>query len=426
MTGPNRVAKFVVVAKGLATLAEADTARSTDVTIHITGENVNTICLAVRTLVALALRCCMGTIHLQLADSSLSAANAKVVQNAAQHEAVAYGNLLRLQVDDGQTHGLAFVVGPQKPGFYSMWADGWVAHINRPGPCSNNEAFAPAIVFAASAIMGKAFSVDVLENAGHFARESWSFDTLRQIVSREVQDVPQKPSSLGRIALLGAGAIGTAFAYTLLHTGIPIDVTIIDYDQYDGENLDTSLLIHDEDCNMLRPKAEVLSMRINGAGIVAQPIVRKLDDHDPLLKDKFNAFVVGVDKATPRRQLDASAADCIINAGLGGSRLDAGHVMVSHHIPGSVPLSHLYADAVDDELNGNEDIPRDVAVCSRLFFQQASLAAPFMGAAAGALLVAMVAAKALHIPGAAYLKLDLLRYQECFARREFRSPLTAH
>jgi ThiF family len=421
MTGPNRISKFVVVAKGLATLAEADTVRTTDVTIHISGDNVNTICLAVRTLVALAMRCCMGIIHLQLAGSPLSAADAKVVQDAAQHEVIAYGNPLRLQVDDGKTQGLAFVVGSQKPGFYSMWADGWVAHINRPDPCTNSDAFAPAIIFAASAIMAKAFSVDVLENADHFARESWSFDTLRQISADDVKDVPQRPPSLGRIALLGAGAIGSAVAYTLLHTGIPVDVTIIDFDQYDGENLDTSLLIHDEDCNMLRSKAEVLTKRIIGAGIVAHPVVRKLDDRDPLLKEKFHAFVVGVDKATPRRQLDGSAADCIINAGLGGSRLDAGHMMVSHHRPGSVPLSHHYADTVDDESGGNEEIPRDVDVCSRIFFQQASLAAPFMGAAAGALLVAKVVARALDIPGAAYLKLDLLRYQECFDRREFRA-----
>jgi|HubBroStandDraft_2_1064218.scaffolds.fasta_scaffold485515_1 hypothetical protein len=141
-----------------------------------------------------------------------------------------------------------------------------------------------------------------------------------------------------------------------------------------------------------------------------------------ILSRDWRTLVVGVDNAELRQVLDQVRMP-IHNAGVGGSREDAGHVLWSRHDNGArdYVLSSLYRSVDATAAPSSESAPADITdECSRVSYANVSLAAPFLGLSAGALLAAGLARRTEENTN--YLKIDLLGEQRYFLaeRRSLR------
>jgi hypothetical protein len=125
--------------------------------------------------------------------------------------------------------------------------------------------------------------------------------------------------------------------------------------------------------------------------------------------------------------LDHTAARVVFNAGVGGTREDAGMVLWTRHRRDEGPLSLHYRPSASDAVDlvrGPEDVVTDE--CSRVAYANISLAAPFMGLAAGALLAGGLAQEASRIEAPTnYVKVDMLGLQAWSTRRRVMRPHAA-
>ena len=269
----------------------------------------------------------------------------------------------------------------------SASAVGWQARVNQ--VASATDATAPAAVFAVCCAVAKTFAAGVLgrPNALH---EAWAFD-LGDLSG--LDSVPGQ-LDLGRVALLGAGAIGNGAAYVLDASGWDCDLTIIDHDIYEEPNEETSVLVSPTQACRGGEKANILAALTRRPGLAARGVVERVGTSSALLATAFDTFICAVDNPDTRRMLDGVRADLLLNAGVGGSRTDAGVLVWSRHRPGDPPLSARYGGGAAPQ-GASKAIghpPRDLLdECSRIAYEDATLAAPFMGLAAGALLVAACA-----------------------------------
>lgn len=303
-------------------------------------------------------------------------------------------------------------------------AAGWIAAINLP-ISKGLPAEMPACLFAVACTFTRIFASAVLGAKDKNA--SWLFDVMNLETVNEVpENCTSTPIAFGRLGLLGAGAIGNAVAYGLYLSRWKGIVDVIDYDHYEEPNNETSLLIGFPDVLAALKKAKRLAEIISRGDIRAIPHETEINAKSPELNQRRDIFVCGVDNSLTRRELDHAAADLILNAGVGGTALDAGHVLLSIHGVGDPPLSALYAqDPKKRDLADNgKTYPADFAdECSRLNYDSASLAAPFIAMASGALLLACSAAHTLgQVAKINYFKVDLLGFQSAIATRSIKAP----
>lgn len=159
-----------------------------------------------------------------------------------------------------------------------------------------------------------------------------------------------------------------------------------------------------------------------GNAVRAEHVITDVSADSPVLAHNWDLFVCAVDNPETRRILDGLNVACLVNGGVGGSVRDAGHVLCSRHAPSDVPLSALYPDRGIKPTQRPQDAPTEIRDdCSRIAYQGVSMAAPFLGVASGALLLAVCAQwrLGLDVP-ANYLKLDLLGQQDRFQRERKR------
>jgi hypothetical protein len=225
------------------------------------------------------------------------------------------------------------------------------------------------------------------------------------------------------IRLLGAGAIGSGFTYTLWLSGWNAIVEIIDYDHYDEPNHETTMRIGLTEVRRNRKKAVALAENVKRNGLKTKFQVKRILKGNAILQEPSDAFVCAVDNPETRRILDGANTELLINAGVGGRAEDAGHVVWTRHLPGDPLLSKRYVTADPD--NSRSVVPEEFRKdeCSRLIYHDASLAAPFIGLAAGTLLAAACGLHATEqLPKVNYFKIDLLKLQSRFRAENY----TAH
>ena len=411
MSSISRVDKLVREVAGTSSLGEAEALRQQSIGILVSGVSPDKLPLLLRPAVALALRCFRGDVLV----AARRGGTTPLVESVATMEAELFGTPTRLRVCTPsfmQTAPNVLVLGPPVDGLISADASDDTAGVNWKLDAGSDRSSASAACFAVSAGFAKMFASNLL-GKGVDRNESWCFclDTFRTVAKGESQRL-QEPLDLGRIMLLGAGAIGSAFAYALHLSSDTARLDVVDKDCYDEPNQETTLFLsHAEACRR-QPKAQVLAACAQRLGLVATALPQQeVGPNSRLLGTALGFLICAVDNVETRRAIDLHSSKWVLNGGLGSTRSDAGWVLATRHGVGDLQLSRLYPVDHDRETE-TLDPQGAVGDCSRVAYEHVTLAAPFLSLACGALLLAYCRQIVRgFIPAENYLKLDLFGKQ---------------
>jgi hypothetical protein len=409
VSGISRIDKFVRELLNEDSLAEANVKREIDVTLVV--GNVDTYKQKVLALsaVALLVRCFTGKISIlfECTDNNHNNALFKLLVYEAQKT----GSGARIEGTHhvgGLTMGLATAIICS----VNVDAVGWVAGINKNFD-KNLSAVAPAAIFSVSCGVAKLFWASLSGSDKHI-KEEYSISLLDFTLNPVTPDEFIRPQiDFGQIVLVGAGAIGAAFSFALYHSEWKARLHIIDRDRYESQNIETTMHIDVNDANKNRPKAIALSEKMCSDFIYATGEKSEITSNKCEIKGNYRYLISAVDNSETRRALRQSAeTTLIINGGVGGSKEDAGHVLVSRHGGHDQSISALYKS---DRLKTETNLPPPIEIadeCSRVAYNNIAMAAPFLGVACGALLVALCCQNnAGNVANTNYLKIDILRLQ---------------
>ncbi len=408
----SRIGKLLAETTASSSFASAQALRSRDLTI-IVADAVNGVLL--RSVVALALRCFTGALILRGDGKTL--ADAHVAD--AEQESAEYGARDRVRID-AHASDLRLGLGCACDGVF-VDAYGWTVSVNELSS-TGVAATAPAAAFAAAAGVAKLFarligrSTDVLQ-------EAWT-GSLLDFPHGSVLSAGHEPLELGRVVVVGGGAIGAGLAHVLRGSGWRCDLGWIDDDRYDEVNHETTLLISPQMARRQPPKAATLAEILGSPLMTVESHEARVTEGHPLIMAKADALVCAVDNSETRRCLDTVGACVVFNAGVGGSRDDAGHVLWTRHGLNEPPLSAHYRASPGTIEPPPVHAPADIAPdeCSRIAYSQVAMAAPFLGLAAGALLAAGLAQQAMGSAAPTnYFKVDLLGLQKWATRQARRA-----
>jgi len=422
--GINRTDKLVAGILGLDSLSVAGDLRIRAVEIVVAERPLRHIRGMVHAVGCLLLRCFRGNVWIRGVDGHGERCLV-VIETLAEklrEESFSHSGVDRIVVGAAPTGTIRIGIGVLLDGAISIDAAGWSIGVNQLLE-SREVAVAPAAAFAAACGVGKLFAVEVLGRSG-VAVESWSFSLAgMHLLHNERGPDLAVISNLGRIGVLGAGAVGSAIGYILLQASFDVEVIVIDDDVYAEENLDTTLLLERATALKGLPKAKALSSSLSREGLHASAHIERVERGSLILKQPFDSFICAVDNAESRRELDGSQAGLLINAGVGGSSRDAGHVICSKHVAQSQPLSALYPPAIGNQPKvAEEHLPREIRadLCSAVVdqYRGVAMAAPFIALTAASLTVAVAMRHSLGaVSGPLVMKMDVLGIQSMMELR---------
>lgn len=423
--GYSRIDKLVREMTMAPSLAQAAQARRTPVNLLVGSNTTGKAAVMALTAAGLSFRCFHGPVRVFLTQSEPEGVPwlPGSLKDQLYIEAKQYGAEDRLQFPSGNpTDGATLSLGTAASGAIVADAAGWVAGVGltlRP----EVSAVPPAAVLATSCAFAKLFGAIVLGDV-RAASEVWTFSLQDFTPDPPIPVTFTLPDlNLGTVGLLGAGAVGSGFAFTLWLSNWTGHVDVIDRDHYEEPNLETTMLITRQAALRGDPKANALAAALNSRpGLTATAVATSINRNSPELLTPRDVFVCAVDNPEIRRELDSTNAGLLLNGAVGGSRLDSGHVLWSRHGPDDAPLATLYPERNLGSRDASASIPAPIEVqdeCSRLAYGNVSMAAPFIALASGALLLAGCAHRALGmVPDVNYLKLDLFGFQRQLLRKQ--------
>lgn len=412
----SRPQKYVREVTGVPSLEEAERLRQQPFWLVVHEEASARAANLVRALMAIAVRSCTGKIHVRVVGSDEFQ---RKISAIAEAEAESYGCMSRIFISAYDGHeklGNGITIGINLPEMIAVDASGMYAAINNILPVDAPAPHGAAACFAASTAFTKFFAGFVLGKNERIT-ESWGFSLETfSVADPETLPLPGTDASheLGQIHLLGAGAIGSAFCYSIHLSNDFADISIVDRERYDEPNQETTFFLNQAEAACCPQKAEYLAKSATREGLVVNGLpMMEINAGDAYLNRSCNSFVCAVDNSETRRLLDDIHGDVLLNGGLGGTSSDAGHVLVTWHNSYVQPLSKLYPPSNSSTIDSSKTIPKEITdECSMLAYESVSLAAPFVALSSGALLHALCCLSARsRLPDANYFKFDLLNLQ---------------
>ena len=401
----SRISKAIAEVRGDKKFQDALDVRNKDIDIYLPHNLTDTHRLMARTATALILRCFKGKIRFHL--SSPDAQVLKFIES----EAGKMGCIERLDFKSTETGPWRLALGCKENNAICADASGWTARINDVFG-KRKAAAPPALTFAVSCAVAKLFNCSIFGNDRN-AFETWDFCLLRFLIGQH-EPIEAIQIDLGRIGLLGAGGVGSAVGFVLSLSDWVGQLEIIDFDYFEEPNLETCLMVSVPDINRPLRKAASLANNFRKHTINSKERDFKVEAGVPILAERWDAFVCGVDNPETRLVLDNVNAGILLNAGLGASREDVGWVLFTRHVNGIPPLSAMYRASASDALLSREDVPEEFREkCLRKDYQGISLALPFVGLAAGSLLASGIYQYSIKQPTAiTSIRLDLFAKQQ--------------
>jgi hypothetical protein len=214
--------------------------------------------------------------------------------------------------------------------------------------------------------------------------------------------------------LLGLGHLGQAFAWSLSflpYKGCPRAV-VQDDQEVAEENEPTSLLVTPEDIG--KRKTLITSRWLRSAGWRIDRIERR-NYGDVNLQPGDPPFLLGgLDRLQPRLAAAGIGFDYMIDAGIGNGPGDFEGLQI-RVIPAGASLEGLWGPPPRDKqvqelMAGNpayKDLEAKIGECGTFMIADASVAVPFVGAAAGALAIAQLLRLGSLLPATQMLQMEL-------------------
>lgn len=204
-------------------------------------------------------------------------------------------------------------------------------------------------------------------------------------------------AAIGRVSgttwMVGLGHLGQAFAWTLALSSRSARhaVRLTDFDSVTGSSLSTCLLVKDSDIGRL--KVHAVGERLASLGLAVSMDAHRLnlDGNAPL--QVADRVIVAVDNIALRRSLDRLAGMPVFEGGIGSGKNGFTRTQF-HTFPGSRPARDVwaYADphasqAIDISAPAYQALLKQTGdECGTTLLAGRSIATPFVGAFAGAVL----------------------------------------
>lgn len=199
---------------------------------------------------------------------------------------------------------------------------------------------------------------------------------------------------MGTLWLIGLGHLGQAFLWTAALVGgdrLPQSIRLSDYDTVSWSSLSTCLLVKARDVG--QKKVDVVAEQLEALGVEVQRDYERLNLDAVIVRSAHELAVVAVDNVALRRSLDRLHAARVLEAGIGDGP-DAFTRIQLHAFPGPRKARDIW---VGDDARAARSVdisqPAYQALlaksddqCGTTIVAGRSVATPFVGAFAGALL----------------------------------------
>lgn len=315
---------------------------------------------------------------------------------------------------DGATHLIGIGAEGAAPNiFVACWWDRWLSGI-RTEACKVGDSrlalsgiFAGALavrqIFASLLARGRRRPVETTISLW----EPWSSDCLELGPTSFIA-----PTFLW---LIGLGHLGQAFVWNLVM--LPYSsarrVILQDDDKINDENEPTSLLVTND--GYRNRKVRLASQWLENAGWETWLLERRFrGDLSPTLDDP-PILLSGLDSLAPRKLLVEAGFEFMIDAGIGHGPHDFEGIQIRVTKKGANAEllwgheSHS-ADPVKDRLLSSAAycaLEKEVGECGKFTLANASVAVPFVGAAAGALAISQAIRLSSSLSGGALIQMEL-------------------
>lgn len=322
----------------------------------------------------------------------------KTLKEAAEQ----IGALISTEVHADTTHTI--FIGSSSAGvglrIYCWW-DRWLAGLRKSREIIGDSRLALSGVFSAALAVRQVFASILTSKKPHNDSTvslwtPWSAANLSE-TGPEVFDVPDQ------FWFLGMGHLGQGFVWNLCLMGIAEGRAIIQDNQVVAEeNEATSLLVSGEDLG--QKKVRVAERWLSAAGWKADLVERRHYGDIILRADDPPYLLCGVDDVAPRQVMAGHGFEFMIDAGLGHGPYDFEGIQI--RVVGKngkfddlwekkkVASSANNDGKLDVDLENArkqsapyQDLEKAIGSCGIVKFAEASTSVPFVGAAAGALVI---------------------------------------
>lgn len=387
-----------------------------------------TMQLAVLTASETARRCFPGAVTIHC-DPAVGAASCLPWPRLGQTFGQALTNILGQDAVTARPYsgasGRVLIFGdvPFSPGAIRVTFDGWIA---KAGPAVTTAALAEREYCSLAGVVAGALAVSELFSS--FAQIS--VEATRRTVGlslwRPDLDIDD-PAALGvpveflprDIWILGLGHLGNAYLWALASLPYPEDgmgsVFLMDFDRVEAENTDTGVLFTPGDVGSY--KTRVCNRWLAERGFQSRIVERYFDSNFRCRDDEPRQAFCGFDNNAARRDLATAKFFRVMESGLGGT-VDNFDTISIHSLPNPRSAEELWPDLSPDaderQRQRREELAQENPAysslgadpCGRADLAGKSVAVPFVGITAAALVVAETV-RLLH-EGPAYTDIKLV------------------
>lgn len=369
-----------------------------------------TLQLAVLTAANIANRCFPGAVKVVL-EPSLEAAGLLLWPSIQQTFGQALIDLLGTDAlaspDHFEPDGPILLFGevPSTPRALRVTFDGWIAKV---GPVETVSPLPQREYCSLSGVLAGSLAIAEL----FFSFAEISIEATRRTVGlslwRPDLDIDD-PAALGiqvqflprELWVLGLGHLGNAYLWSLatLPYADPasVEISLNDFDRIETDNADTSLLFHagDEGSH----KTRVCCRWLEARGFRTRLMERPFDSNFRCREDEARLALCGFDSNEVRREFAKAEFLRVLESGLGGTA-DNFDTISFHTLPNPRSVEELWPVPSAEEKRAQaqqlERMARDNSVyallddndCGRAALAGKSVAVPFVGAAAAAIVLA--------------------------------------
>lgn len=193
-----------------------------------------------------------------------------------------------------------------------VFASSWNVYVDDVPTAELPPAQAPAALAAATLGVAAVFRVVFAAELAERGRSDPEPASLNLVTLRdaEAKELPPPTADLGRLRLVGAGAIGQAATLTLAESGSTAELAIIDPEAVEFSNLQRYLLTRPGDVG--RPKVDLLASRLRDTVVEVAPVPTPWSH--AVVAGESLPTLVALDSAEARIGVQASLPGPIYNA----------------------------------------------------------------------------------------------------------------